>query len=92
MENDKVVGVADIMHYLQISLYKLVKHVHVDVDQQLARKVAKRQSDTWLAIRVKTPDHFRKEPKNVRVVDMPLDDVEENFVIDVGEKFPDVAL
>ncbi len=91
MQDDKIVGVADVMCCLQIALYEVIKHVHVDIDQKLARKVTERKSDAGPAVRVKTPDHFREEPKNICVVDMPFDDVEENRMIDVGKELSYVA-
>ena len=41
-ENHKVISVADIVFGFDLMLHKLVELVHIDVDQQLARKIAER--------------------------------------------------
>lgn len=91
MQNNEVIGVADITRNLKLSFYEVIKYVHVDIDQQLACEVTKRKTDTRLAVRMKASDYFREEPESIRVVDVSSDDSKKNIVIDVRKKLSDVT-
>src|SRR3989344_4280679 len=43
-ENDKIVGVTNVVFRFELVLHELIEFVHVDVDEQLGREIAERQS------------------------------------------------
>ena len=91
MQKNKVVGITDVVCHFQIALYKMIERIHVNVDQKLACEIAKRQPNARLAVGMKTPDDFSEEPKNVCIVDVSLNGVEENRMINVGKELSYVA-
>ena len=58
MHNHEIVCVSDAIFYFQFPLEKMIELVHVDVDQELAGKIAKRQADTRTIFSVETSDYL----------------------------------
>ena len=92
MNGNEIVGIADVMCDLQYPLHELVKFVHVDVHEQLASQVADGKAGIGFSFHMKTVDELAQKPKDVGTVKRPPQDAFQNFMVDAGKKFPDVAL
>ena len=82
--------------------YKLIKLIHVHVDQKLRGKIPQRQalariliSTPWRRLKdigSEAADDFSDETENTFVGNVCGHDVEQNCLINGGEKLSDVAL
>lgn len=79
------------MSYFELPLYELIELVHVHIHKELACEVTERKSDAVTGMNVETIDDLLKQPDRILVGDPASEDTQQNLVVDVGEKFPNVA-
>lgn len=70
---------------------KVIKFVHVNVHQELTGEIAQRQTDVRLVFGVKTPDYFTQEQYRIFALDMFFQNITQNLLVDIGEKFSNIA-
>jgi hypothetical protein len=85
-KNRKIVSIPQIIFYPQVVFYKLIKLVHINIHKKLGSKISKRQPNTWRSRR-KTVNHFAEQPANSLIGDISAQNIRENIVVDVREKF-----
>jgi hypothetical protein len=94
-DDNKVIGVADIVFGFKLVLYKLVKLVHVHVRKQLRSQIADwhtpRVEEVALAGR-KAADNFFKQLHYLRILNASCQYLQQYFVVDAVEKLPHIAL
>ena len=102
-KDDKIIGIPYVEFCLQSVFYKLVKLIHVDIDEQLRREIpewqtfadtsnsAGRHSLMCLA-GTEAAYNFGDESHDSFVGNITYNDINENLLIDRSEKLPDVAL
>lgn len=91
-KKDEVVRITNIMPFFEPVLYELVELVHIDVYEQLGRKVTERQTDGGFPWRIETPDYVPQKPQSIRVGDMTAENFHKRGVVDIREELPYVAL
>lgn len=87
--NHKIVGVADIVFYFQLTLHKLIKLIHVDIGKQLRCQITNRESFPCKQIRrlsCKALNYFLHKPQRVRIFNFPSQEFNQNSVIDAIKK------
>ena len=89
-EKHEIIGVSDIESCFELVPYELVKCVHVYVDEQLRSEVAKREAFSFFFC-VKAINNLIKQPKDVFVRYVFLQNAFENMVVDIFKEFLDVA-
>ena len=65
-EKNEVIGIANVALRLKLVLCKLIELVHVDVDEELAREIAKREAFVWGG-GVETRNDSANKPEDVLV-------------------------
>ena len=91
MQNDEIVRVSDAMSDFHLPFQEMIEIVHVNVHQELAGEVAQRQADVRPVFGMETPDHFTQKQDRISALDVSLKNIAQNFMIDIGEEFSDVA-
>lgn len=72
IHDHKIIGVANAIANFQFTFQKLIKFIHINIHKELARKIPERQTNTGTPLRMKAVDDFAKEPKNIVIPNMPL--------------------
>lgn len=91
MQNDEIVRVSDAMSDFHLPFQKMIELVHVNVHQKLAGKIAQGQADIRSVFGMKTSDNFAQKQDRISALDVSLKNIAQNFMIDIGEEFSDVA-
>ena len=91
MQNDEIVRVSDAMSDFHLPFQEMIEIIHVNVHQELASEVAQRQADVRPVFGMETPDHFTQKQDRISALDVSLKNIAQNFMIDIGEEFSDVA-
>ncbi|HEY4516407.1 MAG TPA: hypothetical protein VJG64_00510 [Candidatus Paceibacterota bacterium] len=92
---NKIVGVADVMLYLQFLFNKLVKLVHVHVGKELRSQIADGHASRVKEVRaagLKAVNDFFQQLHYFRILDPPRQYCKQYLVIDAVKKLPDIAL
>src|SRR3989338_2854550 len=92
VQNDEIVRVPYAMCDFHVPFQKMVELVHVNVHQKLAGEIAQRQADVRPVFGVETSDNFAQKQDHISAPDVFLQNIAQNFMIDIGEEFSDVAL
>ncbi len=94
-DDNKIVGVANVVRGFQFVFYKLVELVHVDVCEQLRSQVADRYASRMEEIALtgrKAADYFFEQLHYFRIFNALRQYVQQYFVVDAVKKLPYVAL
>lgn len=90
-QNDKIISITGVVFDLKFSFHELVKLVHVDVHEQLAREIPKRQANIVLAFCFETIDDLTEQPQNIGILYVLGQNVFQNGMIDICKELSDVA-
>lgn len=78
-QQNKIIGIANIVLYPQAALYKLIEFVEIDVRKELTGHIAK--GDTFAGIGRKTVDDDIDEVERFGIFNSAVDELFENFMI-----------
>ncbi len=71
--------------------HKLVKFVHINIREKLGGQIAERETNARLP-RTKTLNNLSEKPDNFLAGALTRQSTKQNFMVNVREKLPDVAL
>ncbi|PIR53835.1 hypothetical protein COU75_03985 [Candidatus Peregrinibacteria bacterium CG10_big_fil_rev_8_21_14_0_10_42_8] len=91
MQENKIIGIPDIIPCFELALRKLIELIHVYVHEELTRQIAKRKSNAIHAIHVKTADYLPEQPKHIFICDPSSEDIHQNLMIDIGKECPEAT-
>ena len=89
-KNREIVGITEIIFYLQSAFHKLVKLVHINVNKYLRSEIAERQTHAQ-AGRGETLDDFPQKPDNFFVGNVVFQNAKYHSMVNVRKKFLDIA-
>ena len=86
----EIVGITKIIFYFQLALHELIELVHINVHEELRRKITERKSHVRFGRR-ETPNHFTQEPANSFVRYAPPENLRQDGMIDSRKELSDIA-
>jgi len=86
----EIVGITEIVRYLQLALHKLVEFIHINIHKKLRGKIAERKPHARPRRR-EAPDHFSEKPSDSFVGNPAVQNFRKHAMVDCREELPDVA-
>lgn len=90
-QQSKIISIAGVVLCAQRVLHKLVKLIHVHIDQELGGEVAERKPNTWSGA-VETPDNLFQQPERLAIRNICFENAQQHVLINAREELLDIHL